>query len=270
MYLVPSHSLKGRMKEGISTPRIPETDCLIHFPSGPTAGQGQSQRFERQNMPPLSSGDAEAAETPAIGTSRLRPSPLTCPGLKQRPRPGGSPGRLRRQARKRIGRAASRRASCRGPGNGGEARTRSSPRPVACMCHTHLPRPGPASSPHPRGSGASAAGGRNTAAGGPGHTEPAPGIPGLAADSGTFAPPTEAGISPTPGTHPLAWVLPPPPRPPKSQLAHPHAHLSLSYFISPGTHSSSQNSGSYSEAQKPCTPFSSASPEAARAAISPR
>lgn len=153
-------------------------------------------------------------------------------------------------ARRRLGLAAGRRASCRGRENGGAARTRSSPGLAAVRVpRTHHPfRPDPhgvaltceASEPQPQR-------GRNTPLGGPGHTDPAPKVPGPGRrpprprththTPGTFGTSDRLGSVPHPThTHSL-WVLRAASPPAKLPTRNPHAHSSFSNLISPGTRS---------------------------------
>lgn len=231
------------------------------------------------------------------GNPRVPPPTLTCPGPRQRPGPPRArpPGRRPRRlaggwraggrAPRRLGRAAGRRASCRArEQRRGPDPQLSRPGCRACAAHT-LTLPGrvearaalTCEAPEPQtqngGRGRHATRGSQTheihpQSPGPWALTPAPhpqhtprNLRRLRQRYGSAPHPTH--------THSL-WVLRQPPRRPGSQLAHPHAHLSLSHLISPGTRSSSQHSRFYWEAQKHSTSFSSSGPEGATAAISPR
>lgn len=177
MHLVPPHNPKKRMK-GIWTPRIPEIYCSdsLSLRSHRWLGWGWGE--------PAVSTSKCAFASPQETRRRRRRQPsvrpasdLTWPGRRRRPGParpgvpGGRPAGGR--ALRRLGRAAGRRASCRGREDGGAAPTRSSPARRLGVCRTHTHPPGA------RGAALSRQAlesrpqrGRDTPLEGPGHTDP--------------------------------------------------------------------------------------------------
>lgn len=208
-------------------------------------------QLQRQNMPsPLRRRGGGC-------NWHVPPPTLTCLGPRQAPRARESQAASReaggRQAdglaRRRLGLAAGRRASCRGRENGG------APGPAALRArllyvyraHSHLPRPTPAEYLSPaRLRSLNHKGGGTRHLGVPDTRIPPPKSRALGADPparaythtpGTFGTSDRHGSVPHPThTHSL-WVLRAASPPAKLPTRNPHAHSSFSNLISPGTRS---------------------------------